>query len=245
MNWLEFVLNSSRRRSSDLRFPDAVRLAIRSGAHRAAPYIASRIERVGLRWQESRFDARHGTETLSEWTSVLDGPGHLADGQNYEATTPGVLRQAVRRTVRDPARWTFLDAGCGKGKMLLLAAECGFGNVLGIEVVPSLAALARRNIAEYRRRNAVSTPIRCVEQDAAKATIPSGPLFVFMYNPFGAATMRAFAERLRQHADSELVVAYANPRHEKELLDTTGLARAGTVEPWLMHECHVYGRAAA
>ena len=40
----------------------------------------------------------------------------------------------------------FVDIGCGKGRVLIIAATFGFKNVKGIEFSPKLRAFAKKNI---------------------------------------------------------------------------------------------------
>jgi len=56
-------------------------------------------------------------------------------------------------SVLDFAAETIVDYGCGSGSALLIAAESGFGNVIGIGLSPSLARLCRANIVAYSRMN--------------------------------------------------------------------------------------------
>ena len=194
-------------------------------------------------WQEHRFDRRFGSDTTSlRSLPVVDAPvATVADGQTYEATTGGAFKLIVRQAVRDAARWTFMDIGSGKGKVLLLAAESGFRHMIGVEHSESLAATAQENIDRYGERRPHAPTIEGRHGDATTTPLPDGPLFVFLYNPFGAETMGAFGRHLATRGQQPLIVAYANPLQEAALLDPfSSLRRTRIVESLLMKPCHLY-----
>lgn len=48
-------------------------------------------------------------------------------------------------------RATFIDIGCGEGRVLLMAAEHGFRKIIGIDLAADLCLTARGNVERYRR----------------------------------------------------------------------------------------------
>ncbi len=110
---------------------------------------------------------------------------------------------------------TFVDLGCGKGRVLILAARRRFRRVVGVEIVPSLASTARWNV---QRPDALrrSHDIAVVEGDAGALPLPLGPLVLFLYNPFEASIVASVARRAGA-VGATIVLAY--PREEKALLD--------------------------
>ncbi len=79
---------------------------------------------------------------------------------------------------------TFVDFGCGAGRVMILAAEAGFGKVTGIEFSPHMAALCRKNLETYARRRACSTEFRLVECDAVEFDVSDDARVFFFYSPF-------------------------------------------------------------
>ena len=116
----------------------------------------------------------------------------------------------------------FYDIGCGKGRILCVAARRRLRRVVGIELFEELCADARRNAAALRGKK---TPIEVICADAARADYADGTVFA-MFNPFGEATMRAviasIGESMRQRP-RDIRIGYYMPKHEQVL--------AG--EPWL------------
>src|SRR5215472_1458160 len=66
-------------------------------------------------------------------------------GVHYQACEPAVFRRAFSCLHDDWSSYTFVDLGCGKGRVLLMARELGFGRIIGVEFAPALAKVARRN----------------------------------------------------------------------------------------------------
>ncbi len=225
------------------------RLALRWGCWRLAPRGADKVERWLVDRSERRFDRRFGTRTLSERGQFpTDATGQSgSDGLTYEATTPGTFRLIVRSARVEPASWSFVDIGCGKGKLLLLAAECGFSEVIGIEHSASLARTAKLNIDAYMRHRPNSPPIRALEGDGAELELPAGKIFLYLYNPFGEATLGRLVDRLRMSLRARpqpLVIAYSNPVHASVLESSGIFRREAVLEPLLQKTCLIYSNSA-
>jgi SAM-dependent methyltransferase len=94
------------------------------------------------------------------------------------------------------------------GRTLLLAARRPFRQVVGIEISPALAAIARDNLAAADSTGRRCRDIRVVRADAKTAKLPAGDLVVYLYNPFRGAVMQRVVERLAAASGREVVVAY-------------------------------------
>jgi SAM-dependent methyltransferase len=149
------------------------------------------------------FDAEHGTDTDGLIPGANLASGHPSDRyiEGYAAVPPSRFRNILSRWQASappyaPGEYTFVDIGCGKGRAVLLAAEYGFREVIGVELNPSLAAIARANVDLYVAAGKTRSPIRIELGDALEFSWPTGPCIVFLYNPFGAPLMRQLADRL-------------------------------------------------
>jgi SAM-dependent methyltransferase len=92
---------------------------------------------------------------------------------------------------------TFVDLGAGMGRAVLLASELRFKSVIGVEMHPTLAGIARKNIKIWRAAGREVSAMRIVEGDAVEFALPAGPVVVFLFNPFGSAMMRLLLKRWR------------------------------------------------
>jgi SAM-dependent methyltransferase len=161
------------------------------------------------------FDQAHGVDTGGVTTlKGLRLAGDARDSVQHIATDPDEFHNALAALDADPARFTFVDLGAGKGRALLLAARSGFRRVVGVEFAHELVKTAERNIRAAR--DLCHASIHMVEQDATAYELPEDPFVLFMYNPFGGKTMEAVAHRTRaslQRRPRPHHVLYLNPFH--------------------------------
>lgn len=124
------------------------------------PSLPARIRRAVLRETRERlrrmvryaggllFDALFRVNTRGIIPpNRLVAPG--VDGVSYEGTSPLGFLRLLRRLPIDPARFTFIDLGCGKGRTLILAARSQFRRAVGVEISPDVLAVAQRNVAVF------------------------------------------------------------------------------------------------
>jgi SAM-dependent methyltransferase len=145
------------------------------------------------------FDAEFGVRTsgLIAGRHLNSGHRHDRHATAYFGVAPSVLRALVKRWQKlSKARigeTVFVDLGAGMGRAVLLASELGFKAVVGVELHPTLARIALKNVALWHSAGGSTarstTPIRVVEGDAAEFALPSGPVAVFLFNPFAAAVL--------------------------------------------------------
>src|SRR6185312_5959446 len=112
------------------------------------------------------FDAQYGIETsgFSGWRDLKAGSDHDAFNAGHLGVDPDVARAAMAR-IPEPSAYSFLDLGCGKGRALVIAGEFGFSDILGVELSPTLAALAAKNIAKVRAAHPKRAPMRALCAD--------------------------------------------------------------------------------
>lgn len=149
--------------------------------------------------------------------------GVLNDSVHYEPPDYLQLWHTVRRMRLTPTDVVY-EIGCGLGRVVCDMARRPVERVVGIELCPELGRVAESNAARLRGRRA-SVEIRLT--DAAHAEYDGGTAY-FMFNPFGAATMSAVMDRIRESLDRaprSVRVVYMNPLHA-DVLDG---------QPWL--EC--------
>lgn len=170
-------------------------------------------------WVEARFDRRYGIDTggIHDDLRALGAEGeHSALAYGYEGVQPGVFRAMVRAAAIAPGGFDCVDFGSGKARALVLAAECGFRRVIGVEFAPRLHEVAVRNVAAFRAVRPNAPPIELHCGDAVDLPLPAGDLMLFFFNPFGAAVLQKVAgniARALRERSRRIVIAYRNPLH--------------------------------
>ena len=102
---------------------------------------------------------------------------------------------------------TFVDVGCGKGRVLCCAARYGVERVDGVDFDASFCDAARVNAQRMKGRRA---PISVLTGTADKFDY-SDTTVLFFFNPFGAATMAPLLEQIASQATRSLRIAYGQP----------------------------------
>ena len=163
---------------------------------------------LARRYPGMRFDRRYGVDTEARMFPHelnIDGPA-LADEHSYEPTPPNAFHEIIRLLPIQPADFVFVDFGCGKGRTLLLAAEAGFREIIGVELSPVTSNVATNNIAIFSKIFPGKSRICVKTGDAKDFEIPNTPCVLYFYNPFPASIMA--------HVLSKIEKSYAEwPRY--------------------------------
>lgn len=168
---------------------------------------------------DQAFDRRWGTDTggVMNLSALNVARDRALLGFGYQASNGVALEEAITVAGVDPARFTFIDYGSGKGRVVMIAAAAGFARAIGVEFAPELHAVALANADRFAA--AGGAPRRCemVLGDAGGYVPPPGPIFAYIYNSFGPVILREVLERLerRAAAGEEIFALYLNPRHRE------------------------------
>jgi len=169
-----------------------------------------------------RFDATYGVTTeglvlLGDLDPEAVGPS-IAFATHYEPTPVGEARRLLEALPLDRETTTFLDLGAGMGRVMLLAAERGFRRVVGIEISPALAEVARHNLKAVHP-GIQRGRVQVISADAACYRLPRGDLAVYLFNPFRCEILSPVIRRLAAHS-GDVVIAYHTPV-ERHVIDNT------------------------
>jgi SAM-dependent methyltransferase len=217
----------------------------RFGAAGLAPLVARKLLERTLGDRSSKagrragaeLDRAYGIETsqVAELTELRVRGQHRDLGVRYEPTSPALFARAMKKLEIDPNEYTFVDYGCGKGRVMILAAEHGFLRILGIDFSPDLCELAEANVRAYSRvRDDRTRRFEVVCADASDYTPPAGDCVLFCYNPFVEALVHAVVARIEQSllADPrDVFFVYVNPQWRR-LLDRCELLERHASAVW-------------
>src|SRR5258708_19178551 len=108
----------------------------------------------------------------------------------------------------DFSKFTFVDLGSGKGRVLLMASDYPFQRIIGVEFMPELHCAAIKNVASYSNDHQRCRHIEAVCLDARDFQFPSGPLVVYLFNPFSEPTFAQILENLRLSIEQTALPVY-------------------------------------
>jgi len=163
------------------------------------------IINLNVLFEDRWFDFSWGVDTSSN-IAEQDRPGWRNDPTNfpYIPIRPKCARRALRSLkTDDPQRYTFVDLGSGKGRMLFIAAEYNFKRICGIELLPELHNQACRNLRSCRMESVRSGRVGCINANATEYDFPDDELVIFLYNPFGRQVMKRVMDNLNALLDRQ------------------------------------------
>lgn len=172
-----------------------------------------------------RFDAELGVTTeallfLGELDPEAIGPS-LEHATHYSPTPVTEAETLLDASPVGPGGATFVDVGAGLGRVVLVAARRPYRTVIGVEISPALAQIARENVERARDRRQTCRDVRIVRADARAYRFPRGDLVVYLFNPFGAAVLDPMLRNVAAHATGDVALLYHTPI-ERAAVDATG-----------------------
>lgn len=181
------------------------------------------------------FDLENGVQTSGLIPGRFLKTGHVHDRHStaYFGVPPSVFRALIKRWQRtkplEPIEnFAFLDLGAGMGRAILLASEYPFRKVVGVELNPILAGIARQNLRHWRAAGRLRAPVKVTCGDAVSARIPIGPCLIFLFNPFGGSVMRRLLNRLAvrfRNRPQQLDLLYVNNEEDRLIGLKSGFRR--------------------
>jgi len=157
---------------------------------RSKPSLGPLLKRINhLRCKA--WDIRHSVDTCGEipLTSLAFQNPNKSTGLEYQSHHPKITRDALHAPDVPYEQYNFIDYGCGKGRVLLVASEFPFRKIVGLEFAPSLAETAQRNLETYRGRNVKCRNIEVLVIDATTYDLPPEPAVLYFFSPFAGSVM--------------------------------------------------------
>ena len=199
------------------------------------------------RFGDLDYDWEHSVDTTR--SSVGVGTQFLAGimARPYFATEPWLFQeimQAIALSIQQSALsqsvgdFTFIDLGCGKGRVLLMASDYPFQKIVGVEFMPDLVGAAQKNIAGYSFARQQCRQIKAVCLDARDFHFPPEPLVVYLFNPFSESTFAQVLENLRHSVEQtprSIYIAYRFTEFENLLAQEPWLEKIAGTERWAVY----------
>ncbi len=160
------------------------------------------------------WDLVHGVDTCGEVPLVdLDFESkHKTPGLEYQSHHPSIIRAGLMSLKIRHQDYAFLDFGCGKGRVLLVASEFPFRRIIGLEFAPQLAETARRNLKTYRGKNQKCFELEVITGDATEYELAHEPQVLYFYSPFARSVMDQIVHNIEdslQKSPRDLLVLFS------------------------------------
>ena len=109
----------------------------------------------------------------------------------------------------------FVDFGCGKGRVLLIASRYNFNKIIGIEFSPELISIALANIERCKNYSNFSIDkIKIIEEDVLHYNFSNNETVFYLYNPFSNIILNRLCENIVKSFISNprrILIIYVNP----------------------------------
>jgi len=167
---------------------------------------------------DRRFDRRFGVDT----SGIIDIKDLDIDRDSiekrfhYEPTPEPALRFLLRALPIDHSKYVFIDFGSGKGRVLLLASEYPYKQIIGVEFSQRLHSIAETNFKTWKNPTQKCFNLESVCMDACDFNLPNEPLILFFFTPFKTSVITKvinnIQESLRENTQSLKILYYgSNP----------------------------------
>ncbi len=171
---------------------------------------------------EIRGEKKYGIETskLHHLKNLSVKGNNLEHAEIYQGANYFLLEKLFSYLQGINANKNIIDFGCGKGRVLVVAAYQGFKKITGIDFASELCDIARQNITPVKEKFPDKT-FRVININATDYNIEDDADVFFFFNPFNHVVMLAVIKnilRSLKRNPREVFAVYVNPVHKEIFL---------------------------
>ena len=176
---------------------------------------------------EGKYEKQLGINTHSIVNlDKLTLAGENSDqNHHYQGASYYILFSIFKKLPIETKNFPLIDYGCGKGRALFVAEQCGFTNLIGVDIAKELIDDANANKAVYVRKNSQSN-IDFLFEDATKYLIPYNTQVLYFFNPFGEEVLQKVIDNIKESVKQhprKVYCIYLNPKY-KAVFEENGFA---------------------
>jgi SAM-dependent methyltransferase len=160
------------------------------------------------------------TVKLNDLKKLSIKGSNIENAAIYQGANYYLLENTFEYLQEINANHNIIDFGCGKGRVLAVAAFYGFTKIIGIDFAKELCEEARKNIAPVQKKfpDKIFTVIQA---NAVDYKIENDTTVFFFFNPFDEVVMLAVVKNILaslKENPREVYVVYLNPMHKEIFL---------------------------
>jgi hypothetical protein len=167
-------------------------------------------------------------------------PSSSARFFHYQGASYRVLFRLFGLLPAHVRAFAFVDIGSGKGRAAFVAENCGFRNILGIELDGQLFEQSVENLRHYRLKWNDSQ-VRFVRANAINYQYDGVPTVYFLFNPFDQQVLSQVLENILAAGTNETWFIYMNPLYPRPFAELQ-IPLVKTVKTGLYTEAFIYCR---
>jgi SAM-dependent methyltransferase len=149
---------------------------------------------------------------------TLEELGLSKDDSVYYGTGGGFRLKRIVSSLKITKNDSFIDFGCGKGKMIFLMSKFSFRKVDGVEISEKLCIIAKNNLKKLKVQNA-----EIFNSDAKLFDKIDDYNYIYFFNPFSAKVMKDVMKNIEKslhNVPRALTIIYFNPVCHKEIMES-------------------------
>jgi SAM-dependent methyltransferase len=157
------------------------------------------LGRYALRFKDSSFDRRNSTDTggrINKEDLEMSDPEAQSHATVYNTLSEIFIGYLIGHLGINYHEYDFVDIGCGKGRVLLVASSFPFRSICGIELSRPALEIAEKNIRTYHCADQKCFNIHIRKEDARYFEPCIANAVYYIYEPFDIVTMTAVLAKL-------------------------------------------------
>ena len=152
--------------------------------------------------------------------SLTISKGDISNSSPYEAVSYYLLEKLLIAFRKFSDDKIIVDLGCGKGRVMVVAAHFGFISITGIDFAKELCQEAEANMENVEKKFP-DLKWKVICSDVLNYIITSGDTVFFMFNPFTKSILEKFLQKVEQSfikTPRTIYFLYVSPLHIDVLL---------------------------
>lgn len=161
-----------------------------------------------------KYDMRR-TFNPAPLTKLTIAHPDITQSNPYEAVNYFILEKLLLAFRKLSAETSIIDLGCGKGRVIVVAAFLGFTRITGIDFATELCEEAVNNMKKVQEK-IPGINFKVIHAHVTDYAITRDDAVFFMFNPFGKETLDTFLDNLDESCrlfPRKTFFLYASPEH--------------------------------
>jgi SAM-dependent methyltransferase len=188
-------------------------------------YYRGFINTFKLLTYERKYEKKLGinTHSIVNLNSLTLAGANSEQNHHYQGASYFILFSILNKLPEDIKHSNFVDYGCGKGRALFVAEQCGFTKLTGVDIAKELIDDANANKLVYQKKNNQSE-FHFLFNDATTFQIPENTSVFYFFNPFGIDILQKVIQNIKESLKQnprKIYCIYLNPKY-KSVFDNSG-----------------------
>ncbi len=181
-------------------------------------YYRGSVNTFKLLSYEGKYEKQLGinTHSIVNLNKLTLAGENSEQNHHYQGASYYILFSIFEKLPIETKNLPLIDYGCGKGRALFVAEQCGFTNLIGVDIAKELIDDANANKAVYVRKNSQSK-IDFLFEDATKYLIPDNAQVFYFFNPFGEEVLQKVIDNIKESVKQhprKVYCIYLNPKYK-------------------------------